>query len=225
MPKSIKQLQDELLRSGMLNKIGTAEYERLNTLPALEQLLILSAANFIIKVKENIETLGLSNTGHLSDDLSQGDLTKQGGTYSISMGYPKNSKAAKYYDFVNKGVKGVKDKSVNSPYSFKNLYVGKKMLSNIHSWVKSTAIRPNDVAITKGQQKRKSLSKMASEASKKKSLAFAIAYNIKRRGLKKTGFFDKAVESYFGNDFTQAVSKIVGNDLRIIIQSNGNYNK
>ena len=68
----------------------------------------MAAANFIQKVKSNIEVLGISDTGALSDDISQGDLIKQPNGYSISLGYPVNSKAAKYYDFINKGVQGVK---------------------------------------------------------------------------------------------------------------------
>ena len=110
MAKSIKQLQAELLSGGLLNQLGSSrkDYAELNELPTLEQYIILAASNFILKVKENIEVLGISDTGNLSDDISQGDLTKQGGTYSVTLGYPKSSPASKYYDFVNKGVEVLK---------------------------------------------------------------------------------------------------------------------
>jgi hypothetical protein len=58
-----------------------------------------------------------------------------------------------------------------------------------------------------------------------KSLAFATAVNIKRRGLKKTGFFDKAVQSSFGADFVKALAKITGKEIAINIKGNGNNNK
>lgn len=223
MAKSIRQLQAELLDEGLLNRLG-AQKEDLTKLPLMEQLLIQSAANFIIKVQENINALGISDTGALSDDISEGELTKQGGKYSIEVGYPSNSKAAKYYDFVNKGVKGIKSGTPNSPYSFKTLGVSSAMQNNILSWVKRNNIR-GDVAITKRQAKRQSLSTMVSQASNQKSLAYAIAKGIKKKGLKKTGYFDNAVSSIFGGDFTTAVSKILGQDIRILIRQDGNNNK
>ena len=223
MAKSISQLQKELVNSGALNQLGSSSknYLRAEELPTLERFLVLSAANFIIKVKENIEALGISDTGALSDDLAEGELEKSNQGYSITMGYPANSKAAKYYDFVNKGVKGVRSGTPNSPYAFKNIGVGRAMLSNIYSWVNRNGLRGNDVAITKRQAKRQSLSKMVSEASKKKSLAYAIAVNIKKRGLKQTKFFDNAVDSYFKN-FGSEVAKVIGQDVKVLIYGNNN---
>ena len=227
MPKSINQLQAELLSSGTLDKLGASQqdFASLGTLPVLEQYLILAAANFIQKVKDNIEVLGISDTGALSDDIAQGDLIKQPNGYSISLGYPKGSKAAKYYDFVNKGVRGVKSGTPNSPYAFKNIGVGRAMLRNIKSWVDRNGIRRNDVAITRRQATRQSLSNMVSEASRSKNLAYAVAVNIKKRGLRKTGFFDSAVDSYFGRDFAVSVSKIIGQDIKVLIRQNGNNNQ
>ena len=227
MPKSINQLQAELLSSGVLDKLGASQqdFASLGTLPVLEQYLILAAANFIQKVKDNIEVLGISDTGALSDDISSGELVKESNGYSIEVGYPRGSKAAKYYDFVNKGVKGVKSGTPNSPYAFKNIGVGREMLRNIKSWVDRNGIRRNDVAITRRQATRQSLSNMVSEASRSKNLAYAVAVNIKKRGLRKTGFFDSAVDSYFGRDFAVSVSKIIGQDIKVLIRQNGNNNQ
>ena len=227
MPKSINQLQAELLSSGVLDKLGASQqdFASLGTLPVLEQYLILAAANFIQKVKDNIEVLGISDTGSLSDDISSGELVKESNGYSIEVGYPRGSKAAKYYDFVNKGVKGVKSGTPNSPYAFKNIGVGRAMLQNIKSWVDRNGIRRNDVAITRRQATRQSLSNMVSEASRSKNLAYAVAVNIKKRGLRKTGFFDSAVDSYFGSDFASGVSKIIGQDIKVLIRQNGNNNQ
>ena len=227
MPKSINQLQAELLSSGTLDKLGASQqdFASLGTLPVLEQYLILAAANFIQKVKDNIEILGISDTGSLSDDISSGELVKESNGYSIEVGYPRGSKAAKYYDFVNKGVKGVKSGTPNSPYAFKNIGVGRAMLQNIKSWVDRNGIRRNDVAITRRQATRQSLSNMVSEASRSKNLAYAVAVNIKKRGLRKTGFFDSAVDSYFGRDFAVSVSKIIGQDIKVLIRQNGNNNQ
>ena len=69
------------------------------------------------------------------------------------------------------------------------------------------------------QRKRKKLSKMVSEASKLKSLAYATAVNIKRKGLKKTGFFDKAINDSFGPDFYNAIAKITGKEIAVNIRN------
>ena len=228
MAKSIKQLQDELLSDSLLTQLGASreDFASARSLPILEQLLIRSAFNFIERVRQNLQALGIDDTGTLSDGITSGDLIKDAQGYTISVGYPKGSKAAGYYDFVNKGVKGVKNQSVNSPYSFKTINPSRSMVGNIESWVKRNAIRGNDVSITRVQSKRQSLSKMVSEASKKKSLAYAIARGIKTRGLKKRPFFDNAVDSMFGQDFSIAVSKIIGQDIRVLIrQGNGNNNQ
>jgi hypothetical protein len=66
---------------------------------------------------------------------------------------------------------------------------------------------------------------MVSQSTRQKSLAYVVARSIKKKGLKKTGFFDSAVDSFFGNDFTTAVSKIIGQDVRILIRQNGNNNQ
>jgi len=227
MPKSIKQLQDELLSSGLLDRLASSRtnFAELNQLPILEQYIILSASNFILKVKENIEVLGISDTGALSDDISSGELVKESNGYSIEVGYPSGSKAAKYYDFVNKGVKGVKSGTPNSPYAFKNIRVGRAMLQNIKSWVDRNGIRTNEVAITRRQARRQSLSNSINESTRRKSLAYAVAVGIKKKGLRKTGFFDNAIDSYFGNDFTSGIAKVIGQDIKVIIRQNGNSNQ
>jgi hypothetical protein len=227
MPKSIKQLQDELLSSGLLDRLASSRtnFAELNQLPILEQYIILAASNFILRVKQNIEVLGINDTGNLSDDISQGELVKQGDSYSITVGYPANSPASKYYDFVNKGVKGFKSGTPNSPYSFKNLRVSRRMVSNIKSWVDRNAIRSNEVAVTRRQALRQSLSNMVSQSTRRKSLAYAVAVGIKKKGLRKTGFFDNAIDSYFGNDFTSGIAKVIGQDIKVIIRQNGNNNQ
>ena len=66
------------------------------------------------------------------------------------------------------------------------------MLSNIQSWVNRNSIRTNEVAITQRQARRQSLSNMSNESTRRKSLAYAVAVGIKKKGLRKTRF--KALE-------------------------------
>lgn len=105
MAKSVKQLQDEVLSYLDTQGQSKAAFEDVNKLQGVEKLLVLSAANFILKVQENLNQSGRVDTGALSSDIESGEVVTGGGSVSITVGYPSGSKASKYYDFVNKGVK------------------------------------------------------------------------------------------------------------------------
>jgi hypothetical protein len=228
MAKSVKQLQDEVL--SYLDSQGQSKdaFEDVNKLQGVEKLLVLSAANFILKVQENLNQSGRVDTGALASDIESGEVVTGGGSVSITVGYPAGSKAAKYYDFVNKGVKGTRSGSPSdSPYSFKNERVG-GLRNAIEGWLKRNNIASRNEDQKKNlspvQRKRKRLSKMVSESSRIKSLAYAVSVSIKRKGLKKTGFIDKAAQFAFGKEFNDAVAKIIGREVVINIR-NGNNSK
>jgi hypothetical protein len=226
MAKSVKQLQDEVLSYLDSQGQSKAAFEDVNKLQGIEKLLVLSAANFIIKVQENLNQSGRVDTGALSTDIESGEVVTGGGSVSITVGYPAGSKAAKYYDFVNKGVSGTRNK-IDSPYSFKNERVG-GLRNAIEGWLKRNKLASRNESQKKNlssvQRKRKRLSKMVSESSRVKSLAYAVSVSIKRKGLKKTGFFDKAAKFAFGREFNDAVAKIIGREVVINIR-NGNNSK
>jgi hypothetical protein len=235
MPKSRQQLQAESL--SYLEKIGISEqeFERgTSGLNALEYYLTISAANFILKVRENLEVQGKVDTGGLSENLEQSAVTKNGNTLSISIGYEKDSKQAKYYDYVNKGVTGYKSQSPFSKYKYKSSRPNpsKDMVFNIAKWLRRNASlgRREDsrTLITTSQRKRKSLSTMVDESKRFKSLAFATAKKIKQKGLEKSGFFDDAIQYSFGADFANTLSKLVGREIQLTVQAiqpNGNSNQ
>ena len=228
MAKSVKQLQDEVLSYLDTQGQSKAAFEDVNKLQGVEKLLVLSAANFILKVQENLNQSGRVDTGALSSDIESGEVVTGGGSVSITVGYPSGSKASKYYDFVNKGVKGTRSGSPSdSPYSFKNERVG-GLRNAIEGWLKRNNISSRNEDQKKNlspvQRKRKRLSKMVSESSRIKSLAYAVSVSIKRKGLKKTGFIDKAAQFAFGKEFNDAVAKIIGREVVINIR-NGNNSK
>ena len=222
MAKSAKQIEAEVL--AFLDTIGQdkAAFQEVTKLEGVEKYIILAAANFILKVQENLDTAGKVDTGTLSSQITQGDLIETGSGYELEIGYPAGSKAAKYYDFVNKGVKGTRG-GPDSIYSFKNDKPGYAMTSALEGWYKrqgKAGLRETQKKnLSAVQRKRKKLSKMVSEASKLKSLAYATAVSIKRKGLKKTGFFDKAVNSSFGSDFYQSLAKITGKEIAVNIRN------
>lgn len=232
MAKSIKQIEAEVLAKLESKGFGISatEFDEITELKGIEELMVLAAANFILQVQENLNQAGKIDTGTLASDIEKGEITNAGGVYSIDVGYPKGSKASKYYDFVNKGVKGTRSGTpADSPYSFRSDMPGSSMTSAIAGWYRRHASYGRREAQKKNlsavQRKRKKLSKMVDANKRIKSLAFATAVNIKRRGLKKTGFFDKAIQSSFGSDFVKALAKITGKEIAINIKGNGNNNK
>jgi len=237
MAKSIKQLQAESL--AFLGRIGAdaKTFERAsNGTLGLEYYLQLSAANFILKVQENLNNLNKVDTGRLSGELTQTAVVKNGSELSMQIGYPSDSEAAKYYDYVNKGVMGFESKQPNSKYKYKKklnrkggILIGNSMRDNILAWMLRNGVRPTEkYQITQREKRSASLSKMLSETQKKKSLAYAVAVNIKKKGIAKTGYFDNAIEYSFGKDFINTISQILGQEIVLNIkatQPDGNNNQ
>jgi len=61
------------------------------------------------------------------------------------------------------------------------------------------------------QRKRKAISELDSS----RQGAWLLARKIKSRGLPKTGYFDDAIDEYFGDTFGAAMAKAVGADIRV----------
>ena len=198
----------------------STDYASLKELPFVEKVILSYAAKFIIQVQKNLISADKTDTGRLEDDIQQGDLIKTGGSYLIDIGYPKTSEGAKYYDFVNKGVKGFKSGSPNSPYKFRSAYpsINGPMVTAIQKWVKRNAklARREDqnTNLSGLQRKRKSVS----ELNTGRTTAYLIARKIKQRGLPKTGFFDNAIDQVFNEQFYSKMAKAVGGDVRVYIK-------
>lgn len=233
MAKSTKQLEADVV--SFLERLGEKEtdFETKKDLKGIEYYLALSAANFVLRVQDNLNRLNKVDTGGLSSGIETSEVVQSGGNYSITLGYPAGSEAAKYYDFVNKGVQGFESKTPNSKYKFKKILnkrggilIGSKMSNNISGWLTRNGVRPKErFSTTAKERKARGLYKMVSEASKKKSLAYAVAVNIKKKGIAKTGYFDEAIQYSFGQEFARTLSKLLGREITLSLKSlvpNGN---
>jgi hypothetical protein len=210
-------INDAIIASQAANK---EDYQKLGQLPFVERTIIRYAAKFIKQVQDNLKKANKIDTGTLSTDIAQGDLIKEGSSYSLDIGYPVGSAGAKYYDFVNKGVKGFKSGQPNSPYSFKSAYpsINGPMVNAIQKWVKRNALsqRREDQKynLSSTQNKRKSIAQLNTG----RTTAYLIARKIKQRGLPKTGFFDNAVDEVFNQQFYDKMGKAIGADLVVYIK-------
>lgn len=204
------------------------DFASLGKLPFIEKTILRYAAKFILQVQDNLKKANKVDTGTLSTDIAEGEIIKEGSVYSIDVGYPVGSAGAKYYDFVNKGVKGFKSGSPNSPYSFKSAYpsMNGPMVAAIQKWVKRNSLAQRNETqkynLSGLQKKRKSVAQLNTG----RTTAYLIARNIKQRGLQKTGFFDNAIDQVFNQEFYTKMAKAVGADVRVYInQANSLLNK
>jgi hypothetical protein len=210
-------INDAIIASQAANQ---EDYQKLGQLPFVERTIIRFASIFIKRVQDNLIKANRVDTGTLSTDITEGELIKQGSSYSLDIGYPASSAGAKYYDFVNKGVKGFKSGQPNSPYRFRSAYpsMNGPMVNAIQKWVKRNALssRREDQRFNLSglQKKRKSVAQLNTG----RTTAYLIARKIKQRGLPKTGFFDNAVDEVFNQQFYDKMGKAIGADLIVYIK-------
>jgi hypothetical protein len=185
MAKSISQAQAEALAEGFFDSQATT-LEGRDALRPKKSLSVLFrlAGELVEAAQSNLIKSNSIASGVLSDSLSVSSPVKIGNTVRVDV------TMAYYGRFVNEGVNGVK-KSRGSKFKFKYANPGRKMVAAIRGWQRRgglsvrTVVKSRTGVIGKQEGKNKRISEMAA--------AYAIAKSIKMRGLKKTGFMDKAV--------------------------------
>ena len=210
----MKKAQAQAIKDGFIASLG-GNYNKVDpdALPLIERILFDIGVEFTQKAKDNLTKANAIASGQLFD-LSLPIVYQNAiGGYTLEVGYPIGSKADKYYDFVNKGVKGTKNKKQNNgtPYSYKQ---GKKSIpvKPIQDWLSLNKARTTSV------KKYRKLGVETKAIQDKKSLAFAIARGIHRDGLKATKYFNDALKILKDKDFLDALSVALEGD--IIIQVN-----
>jgi hypothetical protein len=225
---SISKAQRMQFLNGYLQSLGS-EYK---TDPivgkAIELLLFQYAEEWNKEAKLNLTKSKAIASGALYD-VSVPIVRQTETGFVVEFGYPINSKAAKYYDYVNKGVKGIDNKRSNSgKYKFNTIYPNRAMAASIFSWLNKArkSIRSIQQPTTPIEKKRTRLKKMLTDAENKRRLAYAISTKIKRDGLRATYYIDKAMKSVFNADFRTAISDALDTEITIQIRAiNGSSNK
>jgi len=109
------------------------------------------------------------------------NVTEFKGAYTLTISL------ADYYDYINKGVKGVKDqsKATGSPYSFRNLGVSYKMVNSLKNWGQT---------LTTTTRNQKKIFKRSTDYQIQGSF-YGMAVNIKKYGIGSTFFWDKTYDA------------------------------
>ena len=180
-------------------------------LPVIEAMLFKYGADFKQEAIDNLNANNSIASGKIEDIAFE--VTKFGTTYTLSIGYPKNEPASKYWDFVNQGVKGTKNIKTDNktPYAFKS---NKKSIpiSVVEGFLKYG--KKKTIAVKK--YTKLGVEIKATEGTK--SLKYAIARSIHTKGLRSTRYFDKARDSVFGKDFQNIMNAALGFDVEIKIK-------
>lgn len=156
-----------------------------NTAKALVELADL----IITEARENMDKNGNTASGMTASSMAVRDLEINGTKMSLDI------EIASTYKFLNDGVKGTQGGT--GKYSFKTMFPSKKMALAILKWLRRRNVVSKYKAYTKhskNEPKNKKIHAMVSKADSLKSLAYAISTNIKKKGIKPTKFFTKALE-------------------------------
>jgi hypothetical protein len=210
----------------MIYTIGDNKQDFTTTgrMDVVEDLLAAYAKKFIEAAQRNLRAKQKIDTGALMDMTF--DVTYMGKSYMVTIGYPKDSKAAEYWDFVNKGVAGVGKTLSRSPYKFKTKGASKKMIDAMQGWISRHNIRPSDKYTISGlEKKRKSIRSTVSQTTKLRSLATAFARSIKKKGIQPTNYFDNALKLFNSAEFQKDLSEAVGFEVQVAIKNSWENNK
>lgn len=219
---SISKAQAQAIADGFLNSLGEKPMKE-GDMPVAERLLKDFGADFILTAQKNLRANGSIASGNINDIRM--NFSKFGTTYTISLGYPKSEPASKYWDFVNKGVKGTKNIKADSktPYKFnpskKSIPIAAAQGWLGYNKLKVTAVKP---------YRKLGVETKAIDA--KKSLAYVLARSIHRKGIRSTHYFDNAQKEVFGKNFYEVMEAALGKDIQIKIRqigkelNNGNNN-
>ena len=218
---SITKAQIQALREGFIQSIGDTAYNivKAQDLPILEKTLALYGKEFNDTIVKILDKDNITSSGKLADP-AQPIVYKFGTGYVLSLGYEDGSEQEKYFQFVNKGVKGTKNVKADSktPYSFKTKSKAVNITA-IEGWLKYNKLK------TVAVKKYKKLGTEAKAMSVTKSLAWAIARSIHTKGLKSTHYFDRAVAQVFNKEFIENIALAVGGDIQIQIKQTVNESK
>jgi len=228
---SISKAQAKAFAENFLQGLGTSQYNKDPQVGGvIEAMLLQYGLEWNKEAKNNLLKSKAISSGDLAD-ISLPRVYPTANGYTLELGYPINSKQAKYYDFVNKGVGGtggVKPKKNSGDYKFKTPFPNKRMALSILLWLRSANLSVRNVQrpTTGLERKRKKLSKMVTDADNKKRLAYAISTNIKKNGLRATYYIDKATKLIFNKDFQAGLAEALNAEVTIQIRAiNGSSNK
>ena len=218
---SITKEQIQAIREGFLQSVGDTAYNvvKAKDLPILEKTLALYGKEFNDTIVKILDKDNITSSGKLADP-AQPVIYKFGTGYVLSLGYEDGSEQEKYFQFVNKGVRGTNNTKADAKTPYKFDKANKAVnIGAIENWLKYNKLK------TVAVKKYRKLGTEAKAIDTKKSLAWIIATSIHKKGLKSTHYFDRAVAQVFNKEFIENIALAVGGDIQIQIKQTINESK
>lgn len=181
--------------NAFLERIGTTDRGDALPLGNCAKALV-SLADFLIEnARGNLDKGGNVASGDTASSMKAKDIVIHGNQFELDI------EILKTYKFLDQGVKGVE--SGQGKYSFKSKFANKKMAAAIKKWLKVRRVVSKYKAYStdpknkgKTEKKNKRIKKMVDSVDGRLTgLSYAIATNIKKKGIKPTKFFSKAIEA------------------------------
>ncbi|CAB4203814.1 hypothetical protein UFOVP1384_3 [uncultured Caudovirales phage] len=184
--------------------IASTQTVKLNT--ATLALFKVYGDVFLNAIAESIKKNNVSASGYLVDNIKV-PIYEDGSGLSIYM--------PDYYNYPNKGVKGISShkNAPNSPFQYKTYGMPKSARNSLKKYISSgrakvtTVQKTNDKALGIGREK-KGIDLMETKVN-------TLVYLIKKYGIKATNYFDEAIAEVQKN-LTPDLLELVG--LTIIVQ-------
>ena len=149
---------------------------------------LVELADFLITTaRDNMDKKGNTATGNTALSMMASDVFTNATKLQVNISIDST------YKFLDQGVKGVEGGT--GKYQFKTKYPNKKMALAILKWVRKRGIATKYKAISKTERKNQRIKRMIKKSDNLKGMAYAISTNIKKKGIKPTYFFSKAIEA------------------------------
>ena len=163
-------------------------------------------------IVEQIKIKGINASGDLADNIKL-KVNEDGSGFKISM--------LDYYDYVNKGVRGVDDESnaPSSPYQYKTYKMPKKARDGLKKYIQS-----GKASIRVVNKKKTTIGAEVKRVSLIDLKTNTLVYLIKKYGIKTTNYFDIATESV-AKDLGEDIMYLIGKTITIQIGKPKKKNK
>ena len=170
------------------------------------------AKEFLTAIEEQIKKKNVKASGKLQDNIKV-IANEDGSGIKISM--------IDYYDFVNKGVKGVDSRknAPNSQYQYMTYGMPKSARKGIKEYIQS-----GKASISVVNQKRTTIGAEKKKISLIDLKTNTLVYLIKKYGIKTTNYFDIAIESVVKN-LSEDIMNLLGKTIVVQIGQPKKKNK
>ncbi len=186
MAEDITWLNDIGSGSRAEAEAGNATAKLSNTAKALVELadILITTAN------TNADRSASIATGKIVSSMEVGAIEATGTKIELPVMIDPN------YKWTDKGVRGTESGKSLAGFAFKTKFANKKMATEILKWLRTrgNAGRIKYSAVSSNEAKNKGVNKTINSAKRLKSLAYAVAVNIKKKGIKPTQWFTNAVK-------------------------------